>query len=84
MQLLGIASMLVIDTGTSWMFSTLRCAVTWTASRVVAVSCASAGGASRMAATAKASVLREGAIRAGRLMAGNPGVEGALTIMQHS
>jgi hypothetical protein len=32
----------LIDTGTSWMFSTLRCAVTCTVSSVAARSCASA------------------------------------------
>src|SRR5690606_18415064 len=48
------ASTLVIDTGTSWMFSTLRWAVTSTASRVAASWACSAGTASsRATATAR-------------------------------
>src|SRR5690606_14002948 len=52
-------SMLVIDTGTSWMFSTLRWAVTWTASRVVGLSCAAAASGI-VAASAAASRRQRG------------------------
>src|SRR5690606_6027525 len=48
------ASTLVIDTGTSWMFSTLRCAVTCTASRVEASwACSDGTASSRATAVAR-------------------------------